>query len=140
MFSDTEKMFRMVIMQPYQRNFQRVLYRSTRDVLIQEYVLKTVPFGETPASHLCVKTLHQLADDKKPSYPGTAKYLKKDFYVFSSARTKIAATILIKQMKIGFNQWSSKDPSLLDEIPEDAKEWGLFKIMQQFTDTTLGLM
>lgn len=49
--TDIEKIFGMMQIQPCRRDFQRIIYRPAKGMPIQEYVLTTVSFHETPATY-----------------------------------------------------------------------------------------
>lgn len=63
--ADLVKMFRQVLINASQTNFQRILWRSYPDMPIQHYKLLTLIFGTASAPYLAVKTLQKLAKIEK---------------------------------------------------------------------------
>lgn len=52
-----------------------------KNMLVLEYVLTTISFGEAPATFLFIRTLLQFAEDAEARFRLAAKKLRADFYV-----------------------------------------------------------
>lgn len=149
--SDITKMYRMILMRRQDIDFQRVLWRNTKDSTeVKDYRLKTVTFGTASAPYLAIKTLMKLADEEGEAYPEAAKIVCEDFYVddlISGCDTTEQAIEISKQImsilqRGGFDlqKWASNDKDFLKSM--DAKKVTTkanFDIMLDGTIKALGL-
>jgi hypothetical protein len=78
--ADIRQMYRQILISPKDRDFQRIIWRSSPDDALEEYVLNTVTYGITSAPFLAIRTLLQLADDEQGRFPGAAEILRTDVY------------------------------------------------------------
>ncbi|XP_036329665.1 uncharacterized protein LOC118741797 [Rhagoletis pomonella] len=78
---DIEKMYRQILIHEDDKDFQRILFRTSADSPVTDYNLKTVTFGVNCAPYLAIRTLHQLADDTIATFPLAATILKTETYV-----------------------------------------------------------
>ncbi|XP_044578945.1 uncharacterized protein LOC123261417 [Cotesia glomerata] len=126
--ADAKKIYRQVIVNSEDAQYQKILLRRKTSEPIRTYVLNTATYGTAPASYLAIKTLFQLADDEEEHLPLAAKILRRDFYVddcLSGAKTVAEAITLRDQLitmlkKGGFNvrKWASNHPALLIKVQE----------------------
>ncbi|KMQ92412.1 hypothetical protein RF55_7602 [Lasius niger] len=79
--ADIEKMYRLVLVHPNDRDLQRILWRNNVNKNIQEFQLNTVTYGLACAPYLAIRTLRQLANDEGKSHPLAASALLYDIYV-----------------------------------------------------------
>ena len=79
--ADITKMYRMILVNPSDRDFQRILWRDSITEPIQEFRLNTVRYGTTCAPFLAVRCLYQLAVDSKNNYPIASDIIERDFYM-----------------------------------------------------------
>ncbi|XP_014610294.1 PREDICTED: uncharacterized protein LOC106790108 [Polistes canadensis] len=77
--ADIAKMYHQIIMDPRDREYQRILWRPNRHEPVRTYKLNTVTYGTASASFLAARTLHKLASDEFRQYPQTSVVLKEDF-------------------------------------------------------------
>ncbi|GFY74123.1 uncharacterized protein TNIN_324251 [Trichonephila inaurata madagascariensis] len=63
-------MFRQIKLQEHQQDFLRILWRSSPEVDIVSYRLKTVTYGAKPAPYLATRCLLQLAHEGSPKIRG----------------------------------------------------------------------
>lgn len=122
--ADIEQMYRQVRVSQEDSRFQKILWRENPEEPIKTYCLNTVTFGTARAPFLAIRTLHQLAEDERESFPTASNILKRDFYVddlLTGASTFQDAVNLrndlIELLKIGgFNirKWASNDPQLIN--------------------------
>ncbi|UYV80225.1 hypothetical protein LAZ67_18002083 [Cordylochernes scorpioides] len=94
------------------------LYSSPADTIYKLYKLDTL-------------TLDQLAIDENSQYPRAAEALRKETYVddiLTGAEDSESAILLREEhicllQKGGFvlKKWTSNDPTILNQIPEDAR-------------------
>ena len=79
MTGDIEQMYRQVLINPPDRQFQRIPWQ--RNGRIETFELNTVTFGVSAAPYLAIRTLHQLAADERARFPRASASLIRDFYV-----------------------------------------------------------
>ncbi|XP_028170934.1 uncharacterized protein LOC114360418 [Ostrinia furnacalis] len=81
--SDIEKMYRMILIQKEDADFQRVLWRQNTSISdeVKHYRLLTVTFGTASAPYLAIKTLMQLSEDEGEDHPIAKRIIREDFYV-----------------------------------------------------------
>ncbi|XP_023247567.1 uncharacterized protein LOC111643653 [Copidosoma floridanum] len=77
--ADIEKMYRQILVDPRDRSYQRILW--VHQGRIETYELNTVTFRVSSAPFLAIRTIHQLAEDERASFPRASVILKRDFYV-----------------------------------------------------------
>ncbi|XP_067613899.1 uncharacterized protein [Eurosta solidaginis] len=69
MSGDVEKMYRMIWVHDYHRDFQRILWRSSPEQPVDHYRLKTVTYGTACAPFLAVRVLEELAQKNQDMHP-----------------------------------------------------------------------
>lgn len=124
--ADIQKMYRMIIINKEDADFQRILWRNNSNEEIKDYRLLTVTFGTTSAPYLAVKTLIQLAHEERNSYPVASDITLSDFFVddvmsgCDTVEEAIEASNQLKAMlaKGGFElkKWSSNNIELLNSM------------------------
>ena len=77
--ADIEQMYRQILVDPHDRRYQQILWQ--RDNKLEVFELNTVTFGISAAPYLAIRTLQQLADDEKHSFPRASVASRKNFYV-----------------------------------------------------------
>ncbi|XP_068907161.1 uncharacterized protein [Tenebrio molitor] len=127
--ADIRQMYRQILISPKDRNFQRIIWRSSPDDALEEYVLNTVTYGISSAPFLAIRTLLQLADDKQGRFPGAAENIRTDVYMddivtgcYSTAEALELQDQLIKLLQIGqfeLRKWASNSPLVVDHLDLD---------------------
>ncbi|XP_063991157.1 uncharacterized protein LOC135169789 [Diachasmimorpha longicaudata] len=145
---DIEKMYRQVLVRPEDRQYQRILWRDSKEP-VRTFELNTVTFGLSAAPYLAIRCLHQLAKDEGHRHPAAARVLQRDLYVddlLTGTQTREEALQLRKELEGlvklgGFNlrQWASNDPSILSEVMPDNINHHL-QIGDSTTLKTLGVL
>ncbi|GBN70470.1 hypothetical protein AVEN_185326-1 [Araneus ventricosus] len=79
--ADIRKMYRMILVDPQQRNLQRIVWKNGENDTIKTYKLNTVTYGTTSAPYLATRVLHQLVKDEEQCFPLAATVLDSDFYM-----------------------------------------------------------
>lgn len=123
--ADVAKMYRMVWIEPTQRDLQRIVWRSTPQEELQHFRLNTVTYGTASASFLAIRSLHQAAKDFQQEYPLSSQSIIEDFYVddyLSGSDTREGCHTLKTEVskilaKSGFvlRKWICNDRSILDK-------------------------
>jgi hypothetical protein len=137
-------------MHPEDRDFQRILWRTSPDQPIQEYQLNTVTYGTSSAPFLATSCLNKLADDNQHQQPQAAHAIRNDFYVddlLSGSNTiedamqlRNGITTLLQTAGLTLRKWASNSQQFLDDIPEDSRELQqLLSLEKKDGVSTLGL-
>jgi hypothetical protein len=131
--ADIEKMYRMILIAPTQRDCLRILWKSEKDEPVAVYKLNTVTYGTTSAPFLATRTLKQIAIDNRDNFPIAAELLETDFYVddLVSGVSDIEAGKQVQKQLIELlscagmklHKWSSNDKRILQELPFEAQEY-----------------
>lgn len=126
MAADIEKMYRQILVDQKDAEFQRIVWRESPYQPILDYRLETVTYGTSCAPYLAIKTLQQLAKDEMSNYPTAAKISLRDFYVddlLTGADTVETAikiqediTKLMNAGGLCLRKWTSNEPQVLQAI------------------------
>ncbi|XP_059223375.1 uncharacterized protein LOC131997094 [Stomoxys calcitrans] len=147
---DITKMYRQILVNPEHRAFQRIIFRQDPNGKVQDYELSTVTFGVNCAPFLAIRTLLQLADDVRGTYPLAYEILRNSMYVDDAlvGAHSIPAAIdargqLIQALgSAGFamRKWTSNSKEILSGVPTEQL---LFEDFLEFDDRstakTLGI-
>ncbi|GBO31665.1 hypothetical protein AVEN_22673-1 [Araneus ventricosus] len=79
--ADIRKMYRMILVDPQQRDLQRIVWKNGENDTVKTYKLNTVTHGTTSAPYLATRVLHQLVKDEGQCFPLAATVLDSDFYM-----------------------------------------------------------
>lgn len=131
--ADIAKMYRQILVDSHNTNYQRILWCSSPREAISEYRLLTVTYGTAAAPYLALRVLKQLTKDEGASFPLALPVLHHQIYVDDcvfGADDKILARQTRDQLitllnKGGFRlrKWASNCPALLSDI--DPSDHGL---------------
>lgn len=124
---DIEKMYRQIRISDRDSDYQRIVWRSSPLMPLEDYKLQTVTFGVSSAPFLAIRTLRQLATDESTTYPQAAEIALQDFYVddlMSGCDTipeaKEAQNQLMQMLRSGgfeLKKWSSNSDELMTNLP-----------------------
>ncbi|XP_022913108.2 uncharacterized protein [Onthophagus taurus] len=78
---DIRQMYRQILVDPNQRDYQRILWRFSETEPIDEYSLNTVTYGVASAPFLALRTLQELATREGFRFPSAAKIIQNHIYV-----------------------------------------------------------
>ncbi|XP_046749846.1 uncharacterized protein LOC124413362 [Diprion similis] len=127
--ADIVKMYRQVKVQEEQRDLQRILWRSSGDMPVQEYQLNTVTYGLASAPFLAIRALHQAAHNACDSHPYASRVIIRDFYVddlltghdnlddLRKLKTDIA--MVLRSSGFELAKWKSNEPTLFDQNTDE---------------------
>ncbi|GFY09158.1 DUF1758 domain-containing protein [Trichonephila clavipes] len=62
-------MYRQILVDPNQRDLQRIMWKTSADAPVKTYKLATVTYGTVSAPFLATRTLRALADEEKAEFP-----------------------------------------------------------------------
>ncbi|KAJ8912011.1 hypothetical protein NQ315_003548 [Exocentrus adspersus] len=142
-------MYRMILVDPKQRCYQRIIWRETPEEPLNEYELNTVTYGTASASYLSVRCIKQIAIDCQADYPEASQAISKDFYVddFLSGGNSIEevnrgcldVSSILQSAGFKLRKWTSNEPAALTNLdsncisehlllsnPDSAKTLGIF--------------
>lgn len=147
--ADIEKMYRFIAVHPDHQSLQKIIWRDSPSKLLNEYQLCTVTYGTKAAPYLALRTLKQLAIDDGDKYPEAKPVLLNQFYVDDAIfgrdtleEAKQTRNQLIQLLNCGgfkLRKWSSNEPQLIDDLPEDMKSPINFTFTDSQTAKALGL-
>ncbi|XP_061720311.1 uncharacterized protein LOC133527370 [Cydia pomonella] len=127
--ADMRQMYRQLLIDEHDRDYQRIFWRFHQSEPIQEYRLNTVTYGVSSAPFLACRTIKQLAHDEGDEFPLAKSVLQHNLYVddivsgspsFEEAKETISQVItLLKRGQFELRKWASNHPELLAELPAE---------------------
>lgn len=127
--ADIEKMYRQILVQPEDRDLQRIVWRDAPEEEIRHYQLNTVTYGLGPSSFLATRCLEQLGTENQEAYRKVSRILKYNFYMddLITGDENEADCLLIKHQlnsilaSAGMNlrKWRSNLPSISSKPESD---------------------
>lgn len=146
--ADVEKMYRQVKLDSDDQKYHTILWRTEPNMPIKEFQLTTATFGTAAAPFMATRTLIQIAEDTRKTYPLAERIIKNDFYVddLISGSDNLEQAILEKDavmnsLKTGgmvLRKWTSNDVNLLKTIPHEQTEEAL-QMFEEDDTKTLGI-
>ncbi|XP_037930980.1 uncharacterized protein LOC119665804 [Teleopsis dalmanni] len=130
--TDIEKMCRQVLINPEDRRYQLIIWRSSPNSTIRYYQLNTITYGTRASPYLATRCPQKIASENKGNYPLGAQILCDNFYVddglggSDSLITAIEAQRqlihILKKHQFYLRKWSANHPQLLKNISQDDQE------------------
>ncbi|XP_076283630.1 uncharacterized protein LOC143210562 [Lasioglossum baleicum] len=128
--ADITKMYRQILVDERDVDYQRIIWRPTPAEPIRHYQLRTVTYGTAPAPYLALRVLKQLALDDGSKYPLACSILKSQIYVddclFGADEKELARHTrdqlisLLKGAGLHLRKWASNSAVLMsDSDPTD---------------------
>ncbi|XP_050682068.1 uncharacterized protein LOC126977342 [Leptidea sinapis] len=148
--ADIRQMYRRILVNNDDVDYQRIVWRESPTQPIKEYRLLTVTYGTSCAPFLAIRTLHQLAEDEKNDFPTEAEILKNDVYmddlmtgastVGDVVKLQKGLTELLARGGFPLHKWSSNSKVVLSQIPNvDKDSESAINIKVEDTIKTLGI-
>lgn len=132
--ADVEKMFRQILIDPRDIDYQRILWRNENNELIA-YQLLTVTYGTACAPFLANRVVKQLIIDEGPNFPLAHSVLDGNIYVDdafigaddkdTAKQTKEQSLNLMEKGGFHLRKWASNSPDLLRDCAENNHERAL---------------
>ncbi|XP_066258820.1 uncharacterized protein [Euwallacea similis] len=128
--ADIAKMYRQVLVEPKQRALQRILWRESPSAPVEAFELNTVTYGQTSASFLAVRCLHQIAEECELD---VASIIKSSFYVDDflhsvnsieegvSVCSRVSAALSGGGFKL--RKWISNEPAILGSVSQGSEDF-----------------
>ncbi|XP_011701528.1 PREDICTED: uncharacterized protein LOC105458144, partial [Wasmannia auropunctata] len=130
--ADIVKMFRQISIHPDDRCWQRVLWRSSPSLAVEDLELNTVTYGTTSAPYLAIRTLLKLAEDEETNFPLGANALRHFSYVddllvgasslSEALELQSQVTAILQSGRFPLSRWSANHPELCP-ISETGIRW-----------------
>ncbi|XP_073845545.1 uncharacterized protein isoform X1 [Musca autumnalis] len=127
--ADVTKMYRQILLDPTQTKFQRILFRKSPSDPVEDYELQTVTFGVNCAPFLALRTLIQLAEDTKDTYPIASKVILENLYVDDvlagghsledTVKSRKELTAAMESAGFELMKWTANDPKLISDLPKE---------------------
>ncbi|GFW70338.1 integrase catalytic domain-containing protein [Trichonephila clavipes] len=143
--ADIKKMYRQILVDPNQRDLQRIMWKTSADAPVKTYKLATVTYGTVSAPFLATRTLE---DEEKAEFPDAADVIYNDSYmddILSGESTlegaKKLQTRLSQLLQRGgfeLHKWVSNSPELLKDL--SASSYVFDKEFQDAPVKTLGML
>ncbi|GFV62827.1 uncharacterized protein TNCV_2815851 [Trichonephila clavipes] len=141
-------MYRQILVDPNQRDLQRIMWKTSADAPVKTYKLATVTYGTVSAPFLATRTLRALADEEKAEFPDAADVICNDSYmddILSGESTlegaKKLQTRLSQLLQRGgfeLHKWVSNSPELLKDLSASSSVFD--KEFQDAPVKTLGML
>ncbi|CAK1591458.1 unnamed protein product [Parnassius mnemosyne] len=126
--ADIVKMYRQVRISDEDAMFQRVLWRDSSEIEIEDYELVTVTFGTASAPYQAVRTLHQVAYDEGHNYTVAADKILNCFYmddlmtgcndVEEGLEIHRQMTDLLGKGGFALQKWNSNNQDIVNKIQD----------------------
>ncbi|GFW30302.1 uncharacterized protein TNCV_3850731 [Trichonephila clavipes] len=124
--ADIQQMYRQILIDQEDQNFQRIVWRESKDSPIREYKLCTVTYGTASAPYLATLCLFQKGLELERDDPAVSSLIKESFYIddlMAGAPSSEEAISLIKTLSSilearGFHlrKWLSNSSEVLSRI------------------------
>ncbi|XP_011879230.1 PREDICTED: uncharacterized protein LOC105568293, partial [Vollenhovia emeryi] len=132
MTGDIRQMYRQVLVHERDRDYQRILWRSSPGDSVQEFRLNTVTYGQASSAYLAIKCIYKLAEHCERNFPIASRILREQTYVddiLAGADNVNDVVILQEQLATvlrtgGFetHKWCSNRPEITDKISSSSRE------------------
>lgn len=146
---DITKMYRQIKVYEEDVNYQRLVFRFDKEDPIEDFQLNTLTFGTASAPFMAIRTLKELASDEAENFPIGSKIVDSDFHVddLLTGGDSIEAVKniwretrdLLETAKLPMRKWSSNTNNILEQIPEDEREFKAKEIQIDDIIKTLGV-
>ncbi|KAI5640192.1 pao retrotransposon peptidase domain-containing protein [Phthorimaea operculella] len=149
MTADIKQMYLQIEVPTEHRKYLRILFRFSNSDVIRTYQFNRVPFGLKSSPYLAMRTVRQLAQDMRPTYPDAATVAESKLYmddlVYSIADEPSAVRLsreLISLFKAGdfdLVKWTSNSQVVLESLPDSHRNSVDFSVDSNNVSKVLGL-
>ncbi|GFW08969.1 integrase catalytic domain-containing protein [Trichonephila clavipes] len=146
--ADIKKMYRQILVDPNQRDLQRIMWKTSADAPVKTYKLATVTYGTVSAPFLATRTLKALADEEKAEFPDAVDVICNDSYMDDilsvestlqgAKKLQIRLAQLLQRGGFELHKWVSNSPELLKDL--SASSYVFDKEFQDALVKTLGML
>ncbi|XP_054267164.1 uncharacterized protein LOC128989310 [Macrosteles quadrilineatus] len=130
--ADIKQMYRQIVVNPTDRAFQHIFYRTNPNGDIDEYELNVLTYGVTSSAYLAQRVLLQLVEDEGKRYPLASQAITHQTFVddICTSVDSPQEALQLQQELItllglgGFTlrKWASNCHQILDSVPLDCRE------------------
>nr|XP_037868121.1 uncharacterized protein LOC119628750 [Bombyx mori] len=124
--ADIKQMYRNILVRESDKDFQRIVWRTSPEQTIRDYRLRTVTFGVKSSPYLALRTIKQLAQDEAERFKVASPVLLNDVFVddLVSGEDSEVSVLELQQELIGIcgaagfelRKWHSNSPALLAAV------------------------
>lgn len=124
--ADITKMYRQILIDSRDAGYQHIFWRQSLSNPVEEYQLRTLTYGTTPAPYLALRVLQQLGIDEGASYPLASSVLRDHIYVDdcvfgaddmeTAIETRDQLIALFNKGSFPLRKWASNCPILLNDL------------------------
>ncbi|GFW86594.1 uncharacterized protein TNCV_4333781 [Trichonephila clavipes] len=117
--ADIKMMYRTILINPKQRNIQRIVWCESEHESPKIYELSTVTYGTVSATYLAQRTLTQLLMDEEAKFPIAASVLRNNLYMdddlcgAATSRTELQLCNFNRDETLGVSLKPNKDCFLI---------------------------
>ncbi|XP_011252903.1 uncharacterized protein LOC105249275 [Camponotus floridanus] len=127
--ADIAKMYRQILIDPRDRDYQRIVWYNGDNSAIQDYQLLTITYDTASAPFLALRVLKQLVKDEGVAFPLAIPILQDNIYMddvlfgaddillLHQSREQLCA--LLSCGGFHLHKWVSNSSTLLSDIPEE---------------------
>ncbi|XP_071577173.1 uncharacterized protein [Temnothorax nylanderi] len=131
--ADIAKMYRQILVDPRDTDYQRILWRRSPSEPVEEYRMLTVTYGCAYAPFTAIRSIEQLAADEGSQFPLAVSVLLEETYVDDcvfgaddkalARQTRDQVTALLDKGCFRLRKWASNCPELIADL--DPSDHGL---------------
>ncbi|XP_031335299.1 uncharacterized protein LOC116165130 [Photinus pyralis] len=124
--ADIEKMYRQILVDDKDRQFQLVFWREDPKDNIKTYKLNTITYGTSSAPFLAIRCLHQLGLESQAIFPKASIAILQDFYVDDLLtgcdsdqeliQTSKDIYNILQSAKMPLRKWASNSSEIIQSI------------------------
>jgi len=151
MTADIEKMYRQILIDPMQRDYQRILWRDSPEKELSHYQLNTVTYGTASAPYQATRCLRELSILNAINYPQAAEVIKRDLYVDDlltgadsieeCIQIQNEITTISNSAGMNLRKWCSNSPKLVSNMKnKNLNAHVMLDLEDNDTTKTLGLV
>nr|CAH7763987.1 unnamed protein product [Callosobruchus chinensis] len=148
--SDIKIMYRMVLINPDQRKYQKIVWRDHPEQPLSSFQLNTVTYGTTSGSFLAIRSLFQVALECENKYPDIAEIIRNNMYVddllAGADNVKQAQRIcnqiysILKSRGFELRKWRSNCKESISQFEDSCNSQSLdFSLNKEHDSKLLGL-
>ncbi|GBL92927.1 hypothetical protein AVEN_54582-1 [Araneus ventricosus] len=146
-------MYRQILIDPIQRDLQRIVWKTSVDAAVKVYKLSTVTYGTVSVTFLATRTLSALADEEEKDFPKLTDVICTDIYMYDiltgevtiEDAKKLQAQVCQIFLRAGFelHKWVSNSPDILQDLStsfyafDKGLEFGSVKTLRMLWDAKI---
>ncbi|XP_020296867.1 uncharacterized protein LOC109861576 [Pseudomyrmex gracilis] len=129
----------MVLLEPLQRVFQRILWRECSSNLVDTYELRTVTYRMASSAFLAIRCLFSLTKKYQESFPKAANAIRISPSHVEAVQLIIDVTRILALGCFELRKWISNNAEVLETIGRSGDNHQFINLYETETTKTLGL-